>query len=369
MVTQLSAYLNFNRPSTMTLKKHLIHLGLMFSAVLLQPVVAQEAPTPEQALQNFGISASQIPQLERGEIISYDVAETSQKELAIGVAMLIPVPLAKIGDYIKRGNLSLTESDVIATGLLPAKADASSFKKFAFTEKQLDEAKAFLNAEAGDEFNLSEDELAALKKLQAGLEDADNKTVLKTANQTYQEFLLQRLQAYRKSGLGGIAAYSRADGVADPAAELRTDAVNSKAWARYFPELQQAWLNYPASLPTNTNEQFVWLNRRVEDRPTAILNHRIITTSDAGGLIVSRQFYVGHSYNSSQVVAGGVPYKDGTLVFYSTRSSTDQVAGMGSSLKHSIGREQMKKEMIKRLQRLNKDLKRKPAEIAEELPK
>jgi hypothetical protein len=41
------------------------------------------------------------------------------------------------------------------------------------------------------------------------------------------------------------------------------------------------------------------------------------------------------------------------------------VAGMGSSLKHSIGREQMKKEMIKRLQRLNKDLKRKPAAIAD----
>lgn len=85
-----------------------------------------------------------------------------------------------------------------------------------------------------------------------------------------------------------------------------------------------------------------------------------------GGIIVSRQFYVGHSYNSSHVVAGGMPYKEGTLVFYSTRSSTDQVAGMGSSLKHSKGREQMKKEMIKRLQRLNKDLKRKAAVVASE---
>jgi len=50
-------------------------------------------------------------------------------------------------------------------------------------------------------------------------------------------------------------------------------------------------------------------------------------------------------------------------VFYSTRSSTDQVAGMGSSLKHSIGREQIKKEMIKRLQRLNKDMKRKASAV------
>lgn len=339
---------------------------LLSSALFCLPAYAQEAPSPQQALQNFGIGAAQIAQLERGEIVGYDVSETSQKELAIGVAMILPVPLAQIVDYIKKGTLNAGESDIIASGALGDNAGVDSFKKFLFTDKQIDEAKAFLEAEAGDEFNLSRAELDSLTSQQAGLADADNKTLLKAANQKYREFLLQRLQAYKKGGLAGIAAYSRDDGTADPAAELRNDAVNSKAWARYFPELQQAWLNYPAALPANTSEQFIWMNRRVEDRPTAILNHRVMLTGDTGGIIVSRQFYVGHSYNSSHVVAGGLPYRDGTLVFYSIRSSTDQVAGLGSSLKHSIGREQMKKEMIKRLQRLNKDLKRKPAAVAAE---
>lgn len=345
---------------------------IRFKAILLSgalfslPVSAQDTPSPQQALQNFGIDSAQFAQLERGEIVGYDVSETSQKELAIGVAMIIPVALPQIVDYIKSGRLNAGESDIIASGALADNAGIDAFKKFGFTDKQLDEAKAFLEAEPGDEFNLSKSEFDSLQSLKASLEDADNKTLLKTANQKYREFLLQRLQAYRKSGLAGIPAYSRDDGSADPAAELRNDAVNSKAWARYFPELQQAWLNYPAALPANATEQFGWLNRRVEDRPTAILNHRVMVTGEAGGIIVSRQFYVGHSYNSSHVVAGGLPYKDGTLVFYSIRSSTDQVAGMGSSLKHSIGREQMKKEMIKRLQRLNKDLKRKPATVAAE---
>ncbi|MDD2758675.1 MAG: hypothetical protein PHH11_00115 [Methylomonas sp.] len=348
----------------MLLNKYLLPPILLACMAFSQPLLAQEAPKPEQALQNFGISEAMIPRLEQGDIVSYDVGETSQKELAIGVAMIIPVALPQIVDYIKRGNLSSTEGDIISTGLLPAHADANSFKKLGFSEKQLAEAKAFLNAEPGSEFNLSKAEFETLKSL--NMDDADNKTLLKTANQTYRAFLLRRLQTYQKNGLSGIPTYSRDDNEADPAAELRTDAVNSKAWAAYFPELQQTWLNYPAPLPANTSEQFVWLNRTVEDRPTAILSHRIIATSPAGGLIVSRQFYVGHSYNSSHVVAGGLPYKAGTLVFYSTRTSTDQVAGIGSSLKHSIGREQMKKEMIKRLQRLNKDLKRKPAEVAEE---
>ncbi|TAN70170.1 MAG: hypothetical protein EPN17_06460 [Methylobacter sp.] len=350
----------------MLLNKLSIPLVLLTGALFYPPVFAQQTPSSQQVLQNFGIGAAQIAQLDRGEIVAYEVSETSQKELAIGVAMVLPVALPRIVDYIKRGNLGSTESNIIASGSLANNADINSFKKFAFTDKQIDEAKAFLEAEPDDEFNLSKSELDGIKSLQAGLEDADNKTLLKAANQKYREILLQRLSAYRKNGLSGIAAYSRDNGSADPAAELRNDAINSKAWSQYFPELQQAWLNYPAALPPNTTEQFLWVNRNVEDRPTAILNHRIMVTSETGGIIISRQFYVGHSYNSSHVVAGGLPYKDGTLVFYSTRSSTDQVAGMGSSLKHSIGREQMKKEMIKRLQRLNKDLMRKAAVVASE---
>ena len=345
-----------------TLIRPLLLTGLLFC----QAVTAQDAPTTQQALQNFGIAASKIAQLERGDIVSYEVSETSQKELAIGVAMILPVSLPRIVDYIQEGRLTSTESDVIASGKLPTAVTSDSFKKFGFSDKQLDEAQAFLEAEPGDEFNLSKQEFDTLKNLRDSQENNDNKALLKTANQTYRSFLLQRLQAYRKNGLAGIAAYSRDGGEANPAAELRTDATNSKAWAQYFPALQQAWLNYPNDLPANASEQFVWMNRLVEGRPTPILNHRILVTSDNGGLILSRQFYVGHSYNSSSVVAGGLPYKDGTLVFYSTRSSTDQVAGMGSSLKHSIGREQMKKEMIKRLQRLNKDLKRKPAAVVDE---
>lgn len=350
----------------MVFNKLSVPVMLLAGSLFYLPVFAQEVPTPQQALQNFGISAEQITQLEHGKIVGYEVSETSQEELAIGMAMILPVALPKIIDYIKRGNLTATESDLIASAPLANNADINSFKKFAFNDKQLDEAKAFLEAEPGDKFNLSKPEIDSLKSLQATMEDADDKTLLKAANQKYREILLQRFLAYRKSGLSGIAPYSRENGkTADPAMELRTDATNSKAWAHYFPDPQQAWLNYPTPLPLNSTEQFLWLNCMVEDRPTAILNHRVMVAGETGGIFISRQFYVGHSYNSSHVVAGGLPYKDGTLVFYSTRSSTDQVAGMGSSLKHSIGREQIKKEMIKRLQRLNKDMKRKASAVGQ----
>lgn len=342
----------------MIINRPLIMFLLLISQQCCLPVSAHEALTPQQVLHNSGIDAAQIAQLERGEIVDYDVSETGPKELAVGLAMILPATMPQIVEYIKSGNLTTTESDVIATGPLDGNADVNSFKKFAFTEKQLDEAQSFLNAEPGDKFNLSEPELDSLKSLQAGLEDADNKTLLKAANQKYREILLQRLQAYRKSGLPGIAPYVRENGNADPAEELRNEVINSKIWTRYFPGLQKALLNYPAALPANAIEQFLWVNRSIEDRPAAVLNHRVIVNSEAGGIIVSCHFYAGHSYNSSYVIVVGLPYKEGaTLVFYFTRSSTDQITGMGSSFKHLIGREQMKDEMVKRAERVKKDLK------------
>ena len=307
-------------------KKYLLLSVIFMSLLAIGIVGAQEAPTPQQALKSFGVSAEQISQLETGEIISYEVSETSQKELAIGVAMILPAKLAKIIEYIKSGRLTATETDVIATGVLDAKAN--SLKKFAFTKQDFDEAKAFLLAEPGDKFNLSKPELDSLKIAQPSLKPADNKSLLTVASQKYREFLLKRLQSYQKAGLAGIANYSRENGSTDPGGELKIDANSSKGWTNYYPELQQVWLNYPAALPVNAVEQFSWMNRRVEDRPTAILNHQIILANDQIGIIVSRQFYVGHSYNSSQMTAGGIPYDEGTLVFYTIHSSTDQVAGI-----------------------------------------
>jgi hypothetical protein len=333
----------------------LVILTLLFS----QSGFAQQAPTPEQLMQNLGIDATKIADLEGGKIISYEVSETSQKELAIGVAMLLPANVKEIFDFIKGDQLMTINPDIKTFGTIERQADIHSFDKFGYTDKQLKEAKAFIEAKAGSDFNLSTGELDALKSLRMSLENADDKTLLNAANLKYREFLLQRYQAYRMKGLPGIDPYSRKDGQADPSAELQVDAEHSKLWATYLPALKQAWANYPMPLPEGTIERMLWYNQQVEDRPTPILLHRVIFGTDSAGILLSRQYYVGHSYNSSQVVVGALPYGQGTVVFYSTRSSTDQVAGIGSSLKHSIGREQLRKAMTSYLQQLNKKLKQK----------
>jgi hypothetical protein len=87
----------------------------------------------------------------------------------------------------------------------------------------------------------------------------------------------------------------------------------------------------------------------VEDRPTFILAHRTSYQTPDFAVLTEAQFYVSHSYNCNFVLCAGFAVEGGTIVFYQNRTITDQVAGFGSSLKHSIGRKQMLSELADNL--------------------
>ena len=327
---------------------------LFFVQLLLSSATALAAPAPtaEDIITSLALKQDQVANLHRGEIVALEIGEATQKELAMGLGIYLRSPPAKLVAYFKGGELAWIDPDIMAHGEIQSKSGADTFNGFAFTFEQSDEARDLLDAVAGDQFNLSAGEIQGFAPLKKNLTNADKTALVAGVSQHYREILLQRWQAYRKDGLAGIVPYARDGADASPAEELRTAAASSEVLARYFPDLHKAWLNYPAKLASGAEEQFYWLNRKVENRPTAILGHRVMQTSDAGSVILARQFFVGHSYNSSQLIVVCLPYHDGSIVFYAHRTSTDQVAGMGSSLKHAIGREQMKGQMIKNLERL-----------------
>lgn len=315
-----------------------------------QPSLA--APlTGEELAALVGVPAEQRAKLESGKIISYSLDEKSDKELAMGVATIIALPVADVIARLSKLDLAAVDPDIIARGNLSPNAGPEAFKAFAFKSKDGDEAEALLEAEAGDRFNLSTQEIADLKAASAKLGDVSGKALIDAASEQYRKILFQRWQAYRKAGLSGLGTYTRTGAAADPAAELRLAATSSRVLARQSPDFHQAWLNYPAAFPAGMDETWRWVVRKVEDRPTPILIHRVRQSTGDGMLIASREYYVGHSYNSSQLLIGILPYGEKTAVFYVHRSFTDQVAGMGSSLKHSIGRDRLKDEMVNRLRR------------------
>lgn len=246
---------------------------------------------------------------------------------------------------------------MLAYGEIPPGAGVEAFKRFTYSARQADEVENLLEVEAGFEFNFSLQEIASFQALAKGVNAKAAGTAAKAVAQQYRSILLQRVQAYQKAGLNGIAPYARGGGkVTDAGVELRIFTHQNKLLKLFAPVLQEALLRYPTQLPPATTSRFLWLNRRVQKRPTAILNHRLIHTLDDTAIIVQNEFYAGHSFNAGQLVIGSVPYQGGTLVVYTYRTSSDQVTGIGQSLKHSIGRESVRKEMVKRFQRLKSSL-------------
>lgn len=319
-------------------------LGISF--MLPEFPVLAEPPAVEEVLGVLGMDKGQIAELAQGQPITYALSENSDDELAAGIALYFPAPLTKVTNYLRQENPDPLDVDVTAYGLLTEHGGAASFAPVVLSSE---ETEALLDAEPGEEFNLSTSEINSFKTLKKTLP----KFIEDAALQHYREILFQRFEAYRRGGTYAIAPYVRKESRnSKPSLELRQAANASTILARYFPALHKAWLNYPHALPPGANEAFPWVNKNVESRPAVILRHRISIDWNGGVLVLTREFYTPHSYNSSQWITGCLPYRDGTVVFQQVRSFTDQVTGIAGDVKHMIGRKLLEDKMLKSFERL-----------------
>ncbi len=95
--------------------------------------------------------------------------------------------------------------------------------------------------------------------------------------------------------------------------------------------------NFPDS-PEGVEHDFFLEKKLVQDRPSFVLIHRMLEIAQNHALVVAREFYVGHTYESMQVAVVILPYKDGTLVTMGTDTFTDRVTGFASGIAKPIGR-------------------------------
>ena len=251
---------------------------------------AAETPTVDDLLGFLHIQNVQRADLLKGKILTTDIGEGTEKELAVGVIMFVPAPMERLVEYVRSGQWFTSDRDVIAFSELKEPVTPESFPP------------AAPRAE-----------------------------------------LLRRYEAYRKRGLAGIEPRGRAR----PGEELQTALQEAELLAKFFPEIHRALRLYPDAQPTDLRHVYFWINQRVENRPTFILAHRSYFARSDGAFMAERQFYVEHSYNSLFLLAGVMPMSGGTIMLYSNRTFTDQVAGIGSGLRHSIGRKQMRDEIVK----------------------
>ena len=328
--------------------------------VLPDPVWAADAPASEegQALDVRRLAPEQRRRLLAGDTIAYQVAETSETELGAGVAMYVAVPLSRAAEVLTSADVVLKDPSITASGPIPAGATVAALHGFKLSAGEIGEAQDALDVAAGSRFNMTLPEINLFRAAKGTVRSNDRTAVLDAATGQWRTLLLERAQAFQTRGLDGVAPYARRSGTTDPAALLRVAAGDARIVSSLAPRLGEALLRYPADQSPTAISQVYWVKRQVQGRPTPILLHHLVDVTPALALYVERQVYVGHTYNASQILCAAVPYEDGVLILSSNRVSTDQVAGLGGELKRTIGRRQLRGEIVKRFDRIRAALVR-----------
>lgn len=323
------------------------NLLLFITLCLIGSNTSAKMPSAQTLLEQLGVNHQQINNITNGEIVLFDVNSSGETELTAGVIIYLPTQPHQVSALIKKDGLASLDPLIISGEIIPLTANKNKFNNFNL-QKSANEESEFLHATPGMQFNLSTQEFNLISSSDTKQPDI--------ASTLYRQILWQRWQAYLKNGLKGIDPYERGDNTfVNLGAELQTAAMAQDPLKLYFPELFNAWQDYPnIAIPIGVEESYTWSNRMVQDRPAGILTHRFITSESNGELILARQFYAAHSFNANQLMIVCLPYKQGTLVFYTNRTFTDQVSGFGSALKHLIGDNLAKNQVINLLKILQK---------------
>ena len=299
--------------------------------------VAQAQPSADQVLTDAGLSASDQQNVTGGQFVDVSISGVSERDLSFATAFLIKTPPDVLARQLVAGDFVTDDSEVQAFGELSGAGSLADFAKLTLTD---DEAGALTSARAGEDLNLSASEIAAFRSLAGAAAPA--------VQAQLRRVLLARYQAYRASGLAGIAPYDRGSGrSSDPAADLRRAGQTTRDIHMHLPGFQKLLLGYPQATLPGTQERFYWLKSLIHDKMTYTLAHVLVAPDGAARVVARREYYVSTGYNAEQTLTGFLPVQGGTVAISTTHAFTDQVTGFGGSFKRGIGSKIMAGQMKK----------------------
>jgi hypothetical protein len=299
-------------------------------------------PTFDDVIALLGLDPSIKERTLAGEIVTYDREDSMDRELAIALVAAIDRPYAYMIDALRGNRLFQYNEFILDFAEIEGAAEKNKFAEIGYTIDEIDEVRALLAAEPGEKFNLSADEIRTLEALRVQAASLDDAALLDVINDALREFLANRLRRYQEEGLEGIASYQRGRKKAtSPAEELDAANVAMEDMRRSVPNFHRVLQNFPGARIREVEHRFYVFKLNIADRPGFVLSHRMYFFGDEFALLAERHIYAPHYYNSAQLVAGVIPHEDKTVVFYGSRTYTDQVAGFGSGVKHSVGGKQL----------------------------
>ena len=299
--------------------------------------IAQAQPSADQVLTDAGLSAGDKQAVGSGQFVDVSIGGVSERDLSFATAFLVKSPPDALGREMESGDFVTADTQVKVFGELSGAGSLADLARLTLTD---DEARTLVNAKPGDALNLSASEMAAFRALGSAAAPA--------VQEQLRRMLLARYQAYRASGLAGIAPYDRGSGrTGDLAADLRRASQATQDIHVHLPAFQKVLLGYPQAALPGMQERFFWLKSVIHDETTYVLVHFLVAADGAARVFARREYYVSTGYNAEQTLAGFLPVQGGTIVISTVHAFTEQVTGFGGSIKRGIGSKVMAGQMKK----------------------
>ena len=140
--------------------------------------------------------------------------------------------------------------------------------------------------------------------------------------------------------------------VVDPRVELRSALASLSFMDGAFPGVLE---RLAAAGPECS---YYWMERSVERENVLALSAELRTRGAASALGAEIHFYASSQYNSMLTLVGVIPYADASLVFAVNHTFTDQVTGIGASVRHSIARNLVATQLAGQLEETRNRLNR-----------
>jgi hypothetical protein len=322
---------------------------LMAVLVGISPAAAAEPLTAEAIAAAMGLSAQDQARLRAGEIVSAEIESTTEKQLAVALALMVPATLEDVAASVAAGTTLDANTAIRAHGEIhPQQVGEAAFAGITL---DAGEVRRLLEVGPGSTFNLSSAEITVFQNL-AHQHRAGDPAAADAVNAAWRQVLAGRLQAYLDGGLDGIAPYDRGGDTSSAADDLRAAAEAATIVQQARPELYQAFLAFPDQEVADVEHRFFWTEQLADNRPVYVLTHRMLQRRPDVLVLLSRDFYVSHSFNASQASAGALPVEGGVVIFYANRTSSDQVAGFMSGMRQRIGRGMMRDSLVKAMEEI-----------------
>ena len=309
----------------------------IFALLVLQAAQAQHASTNPFAV--FGaaadLSAEDLGELRSGRTVVRVLDPATRFDVGVFIAARISVTPSHFVERMKNTAALWQGEAVPATGMFADPARAADLAALSLPRKDVDTLR---DCRPGDcILKLTAAEIERLRGAIAKQPAAWREEV----QREFRQMVADRVQAYRRGGVGALGALVDHPTPAEPAAVFSRLLSANRALAAAAPQLTAYFEKYPhAPLPPEASEHVYWLFTTETPRPTVQVMHVVVHGRPEGALeqalVVSRQILASHYVNGALALTALVrDPADPSLQYlvYLNRSEVDGLAGVFSGIR------------------------------------